>query len=151
MFFTDYAISAVDLPRRSRSEGSSSIWAPSTRISGLTQDAISRGGDLPSGITMRWTRSSRLPPRRRHNETEVGTGVSCPTRDSIPDGKAGRLDRPGVEWALLIGVGGGWNQDEMENHGTEFKNPLQADARAIEAMKEIWTKSKSNITATWLF
>jgi alkanesulfonate monooxygenase SsuD/methylene tetrahydromethanopterin reductase-like flavin-dependent oxidoreductase (luciferase family) len=31
---------------------------------------------------------------------------------------------------FLFGVGGGWNQDEMEDHGTVVRNPLQADARA---------------------
>ena len=44
---------------------------------------------------------------------------------------------------FLFGVGGGWNQDEMENHGTEFKTRFKLMRERIEAMKEIWTKSKA--------
>jgi len=29
---------------------------------------------------------------------------------------------------FLFGIGRGWNQDEMKNHGTVYKKPLQADA-----------------------
>jgi hypothetical protein len=44
--------------------------------------------------------------------------------------------------AASFGIGGGWNQDEMENHGT-VRQPFQKDAREHEAMKEIWTKPKA--------
>jgi probable F420-dependent oxidoreductase len=44
---------------------------------------------------------------------------------------------------FLFGVGGGWNADEMENHGTEFKTRFKLMRERIEAMKEIWTKSKA--------
>ena len=59
-------------------------------------------------------------------------------------------DRDVPLWAtVLCGVGGGWNADEMENHGTEFKTRFKLMRERIEAMKEIWTKPKANITATW--
>ncbi len=31
---------------------------------------------------------------------------------------------------VLFGIGGGWNAEEMENHGTDFETPLEAAARA---------------------
>jgi len=67
-----------------------------------------------------------------------------------PDGKAGSLDRPGVERRrFLFGVGGGWNLGKMENHGTEFKTRFKLMRERIEAMKEIWSSPKPNITARW--
>ncbi len=44
---------------------------------------------------------------------------------------------------FLFGVGGGWNQDEMENHGTVYASRFKRMRESIEAMKEIWTKSKA--------
>jgi alkanesulfonate monooxygenase SsuD/methylene tetrahydromethanopterin reductase-like flavin-dependent oxidoreductase (luciferase family) len=41
---------------------------------------------------------------------------------------------------VLFGIGGGWNAEEMENHGTPFKRRWKVLRERIEAMKEIWTK-----------
>src|SRR6516162_9361059 len=43
---------------------------------------------------------------------------------------------------FLFGVGGGWNQDEIEDHGTVFKTRFKKMREQIEPMKEIWTKSE---------
>jgi probable F420-dependent oxidoreductase len=42
---------------------------------------------------------------------------------------------------FLFGVGGGWNAEEIEGHGTAFKTRFKLMRERIEAMKEIWTKS----------
>ncbi len=44
---------------------------------------------------------------------------------------------------FLFGIGNGWNADEMANHGTDFKTRHKLARERIEAMKEIWTKSKA--------
>src|SRR5207247_9269343 len=44
---------------------------------------------------------------------------------------------------FLFGIGGGWNAEEIENHGTDFANRFKLMREQIEAMKEIWTKDKS--------
>ena len=44
---------------------------------------------------------------------------------------------------FLFGIGGGWNQDEMENHGTVYETRFKRVRESIEAMKEIWTKPKA--------
>ena len=43
---------------------------------------------------------------------------------------------------FLFGVGGGWNAEEIEDHGTAFKTRFKLMRERIEAMKEIWTQSK---------
>ncbi|HTI82003.1 MAG TPA: TIGR03619 family F420-dependent LLM class oxidoreductase, partial [Acetobacteraceae bacterium] len=41
---------------------------------------------------------------------------------------------------FVFGVGNGWNQDEMENHGTVFTSRHKLARERIEAMKAIWTQ-----------
>jgi probable F420-dependent oxidoreductase len=43
---------------------------------------------------------------------------------------------------FLFGIGGGWNAEEMENHGTDFKKRWRILRERILAMKEIWTKDE---------
>jgi alkanesulfonate monooxygenase SsuD/methylene tetrahydromethanopterin reductase-like flavin-dependent oxidoreductase (luciferase family) len=44
---------------------------------------------------------------------------------------------------ILFGVSGSWNHDEMENHGTVYASRFKRMREAIEAVKEIWTKSEA--------
>jgi len=44
---------------------------------------------------------------------------------------------------FLFGVGNGWNEGEMANHGTAFKTRHKLARERIEAMKVIWTQSKA--------
>jgi probable F420-dependent oxidoreductase len=39
---------------------------------------------------------------------------------------------------VLLGIGGGWNAEEMENHGTVFKTRWKLLRERVEAMKRIW-------------
>jgi probable F420-dependent oxidoreductase len=43
---------------------------------------------------------------------------------------------------FLFGVGGGWNAEEMADHGTEFKTRFKLMRERIEAMQQIWTQDK---------
>ena len=42
---------------------------------------------------------------------------------------------------FLFGIGGGWNAEEIEAHGTVFTTRMQKMREQMEAMKEIWTKT----------
>jgi probable F420-dependent oxidoreductase len=44
---------------------------------------------------------------------------------------------------LLFGIGGGWNVEEMENHGTAFKKRWKVLRERIEAMKAIWAQEEA--------
>ena len=39
---------------------------------------------------------------------------------------------------FLFGVGAGWNEDEMNNHGTPMQGRFRLMRERVEAMKEIW-------------
>ncbi len=146
MFFTDYAISAVDLAKALEERGFESVWAPEhSHIPTSRKTPFPGGGELPKryydamdpfvSLTAAAVATTKL---------KVGTGVCLvQQRDPIQTAKlVASLDQVS-NGRFLFGVGGGWNQDEMENHGTEYKSRFKLMRERIEAMKEIWTKSKA--------
>ena len=63
---------------------------------------------------------------------KLATGICLVIeRDPITLAKeVATLDHLSNGRAFLFGIGGGWNVEEMANHGTDFKTPLEAAARA---------------------
>jgi probable F420-dependent oxidoreductase len=45
---------------------------------------------------------------------------------------------------LVFGVGGGWNWEEVANHGTVFKERWDVLRERVEAMKAIWTSEEAS-------
>jgi probable F420-dependent oxidoreductase len=75
---------------------------------------------------------------------KIGTGVCLVAqRDPIQTAKLVASIDQVSGGRFVFGVGNGWNQDEMENHGTAFATRHKRARENIEAMKEIWTKSKA--------
>jgi probable F420-dependent oxidoreductase len=74
---------------------------------------------------------------------KVGTGVCLIIqRDTIQTAKlVASLDQIS-QGRFLFGIGGGWNAEEMEDHGTVFATRFKKMREQVEAMVEIWTKSK---------
>jgi len=75
---------------------------------------------------------------------KLGTGVLLvQQRDAIQTAKLVASIDQVSRGRFLFGVGGGWNQDEMENHGTVYATRFKRMRESIEAMKEVWTKSEA--------
>jgi len=63
-------------------------------------------------------------------------------RDTIQTAKlAASLDQVSGG-RFLFGIGGGWNQDEMEDHGTVYATRFKKMREQVEAMRAIWTEAK---------
>jgi probable F420-dependent oxidoreductase len=45
---------------------------------------------------------------------------------------------------FIFGIGGGWNAEEMANHGTAFKSRWKVLRERVEAMKAIWTQDEAS-------
>ena len=74
---------------------------------------------------------------------KLGTGVLLvQQRDAIQTAKSVASIDQVSQGRFLFGIGGGWNQDEIEDHGTVFKTRFKKMREQIEAMTEIWTKSE---------
>ncbi len=51
---------------------------------------------------------------------------------------------------LEFGVGGGWNREEMANHGTDPRTRMRLMGERIEAMKAIWTQDEASYTGEFV-
>ena len=75
---------------------------------------------------------------------KIGTGVCLiAQRDPIQTAKLVASIDQISGGRFVFGVGNGWNQDEMENHGTVFASRHKLARERIEAMKAIWTQTKA--------
>ncbi|HEV2302842.1 MAG TPA: TIGR03619 family F420-dependent LLM class oxidoreductase, partial [Stellaceae bacterium] len=146
MFFTDYAISAVDLARALEARGFESIWAPEhSHIPTSRRSPWPGGSELPKvyyeamdpfvSLTAAAVATRRL---------KVGTGVCLvQQRDPIQTAKLVASIDQVSGGRFLFGVGGGWNAEEMADHGTEFGTRFKLMRERLEAMQEIWTKERA--------
>ena len=72
---------------------------------------------------------------------KLGTGVCLVIqRDTIQTAKLVASIDQVSSGRFLFGIGGGWNAEEIENHGAEFSTRFKKMREQIEAMKEVWTK-----------
>ncbi len=74
----------------------------------------------------------------------LGTGICLVTqRDPIVTAKTvASLDRLS-NGRFIFGIGAGWNVDEMENHGTQYKTRFKLMRERILAMQAMWTQEKA--------
>jgi probable F420-dependent oxidoreductase len=74
---------------------------------------------------------------------KIGTGVCLiAQRDPIQTAKLVASIDQVSGGRFVFGIGNGWNQDEMENHGTAFATRHKLARENVEAMKAIWTQAK---------
>jgi probable F420-dependent oxidoreductase len=144
MAFTDTSISAMDLARALEERGFESIWAPEHSHIPLTRKTPYPGGELPKYFHEIMDPFVVLAAASQVTRTiKFGTGVLLvQQRDTIQTAKLVASFDQVSQGRFLFGVGGGWNQDEMENHGTVYATRFKRMRESIEAMKEIWTKEK---------
>jgi len=143
MFFTEYSMTPSALGRALEERGFESLWAPEhSHIPLSRKTPFPGGGELPKryydtmdpfvSLTAAAGATKRL---------KLATGICLVSqRDPIQTAKLVSSVDQVSGGRFLFGVGVGWNQDEMENHGTVFATRAKLVRERIEAMKEIWTK-----------
>ena len=147
MFFTDYSMTAPDLARALEERGFESVWAPEhSHIPLSRKTPFPGGGDLPKQYYDAMDPFVVLAAAAQVTKTiKLGTGVLLvQQRDTIQTAKLVASIDQVSQGRFLFGVGGGWNQDEMENHGTVYASRFKRMRESIEAMKEIWTKQHAS-------
>jgi probable F420-dependent oxidoreductase len=146
MFATDYAIRADELARAAEERGFESLWVPEhTHIPVSRRTPFPGGSQLPKEYSHTYDPFvSLMAAAAATTRLKVGTGICLIIeRDTITTAKevasldllsGGRFE---------FGIGGGWNAEEMENHGTDFKTRFKRLGEQVRAMKEIWTKDEA--------
>jgi probable F420-dependent oxidoreductase len=139
-------MSAMELARALEERGFESVWAPEhSHIPLSRKTPFPGGGDLPKQYYDAMDPFVVLAAASQATKTiKLGTGVLLvQQRDAIQTAKLVASIDQVSQGRFLFGVGGGWNQDEMENHGTIYSSRFKRMRESIEAMKEIWTKSEA--------
>ena len=143
MFPTDYAIDPVSLGRAAEELGFESLFVPEhTHIPTSRRSPFPGGGELPMEYSHTLDPFVALGAVAAATERlMLGTGVCLVIeRDPITLAKeVASLDFVSNGRALF-GIGGGWNREEMENHGTDPTRRWKLLRERIEAMQQIWTQ-----------
>src|SRR6266404_5894576 len=145
-FPTDYGIEIAELAQALEARGFESLF-----VCEHTHIPLSRRRPFPGG--------GELPKRYKHTHDpfvalsfaaaatrtlKIGTGVCLiPQRDPIVTAKSvASLDQLSGG-RFVFGVGGGWNIEEMENHGARYQTRFKLMRGRILAMKAMWTQKEA--------
>jgi probable F420-dependent oxidoreductase len=142
MFFTANSMSPAALGRALEERDFESLWVPEH-----SHIPLSRKSQYPSGGPLIRAYYEIMDPFLVLNtaaavttKLKIGTGICLINqRDPIHTAKLVSSIDQLSNGRFLFGVGNGWNQDEMENHGTVFATRHKLSRERIEAMQAIWT------------
>jgi probable F420-dependent oxidoreductase len=146
MFPTDKTIQPIELAKAVEERGLDSLFFPEhTHIPVSRKTPFPAGGDLPEHY---WRSHdpfiALMAAAAVTSRIKLGTGIclvierdpitlakECASLDYISGGR------------LILGIGAGWNREEMENHGVDYKNRWKVVREKILAMKEIWNNDEA--------
>jgi len=147
MFPTEYSIAPDEFARALEERGFDSVWFPEhTHIPASRQSPWPGGGDLPREYWSAYDPFVALMAAAAATKRiRLGTGICLVVeRDPIVTAKAiATLDRLSGG-RVLFGIGGGWNAEEMGNHGTAWKSRWRLLRERVLAMKAIWTQKEAS-------
>lgn len=143
IFPTEYTIRIDELARAAEERGFESLFVTEhTHIPASRRTPFAGGGELPKEYSHTLDPFVGLMAAAAATRTlKVGTGVcliiehdpitlakTVATLDLLSNGR------------FVFGIGGGWNVEEMENHGTAFKTRFRLLRERVLAMQGIWTQ-----------
>src|SRR5882724_8750754 len=141
IFQDDFAMRPDDAARAAEERGFESIFfIDHTHIPVRRTTPYPLGGDLPKDyyhnhdlfVAMSYAAAAT-------KKIKIGSGICLVIeRDVITLAKeVASLDFLS-NGRVILGIGGGWNREEMEDHGTNFTTRWKRLRESIEAMKAIW-------------
>src|SRR5882757_5039343 len=147
IFFTDYSISPAQLAVALEERGFDSLWAAEH-----SHIPVPRRTPPPSGGELEKRYYDVMDPfvtltaaAAATKRLKVGTGVCLIIqRDTIQTAKLVASIDQVTGGRFLFGIGGGWNKEEIEAHGTVFTSRMLKMREQVAAMKDIWTKETAD-------
>jgi probable F420-dependent oxidoreductase len=141
IFPTDYAISMTELAPAAEQLGFESLWvAEHSHIPTSRQTPWPAGGELPKHYWHTMDPFVALTAAALASKTiRVGTGICLLVeRDPIHTAREAASVDLVSNGRFIFGIGGGWNREEMADHGTEFSSRWKLLRERTEAIKAIW-------------
>ena len=146
LFATDYSMPMADLGREVEARGFESLTvAEHTHIPASRESVWPGEGPLPeqywhsldpfvalsavAAVTSRLRMGTGICLVVEHDPISLAKSIA--SVDHISNGR------------FLFGVGGGWNREEMANHGTDFDHRFRLMRERITAMKQIWMEQEA--------
>ncbi len=146
IFLTDSSISPADVAVAAEERGFDSLWLPEhSHIPSSRRTPFPGGGDLPQMYYDVLEPFVALAAAASVTKTlKLATGICLVVqRDPIQTATSGAtLDRVS-QGRVIFGIGAGWNEEEMENHGTNPRTRLSLMRERVEAMKALWTEHEA--------
>jgi probable F420-dependent oxidoreductase len=142
----DYGARPDELARACEEHGFESFWlGEHTHIPACRRTPYPGGGELPKPYYhMADPFVSLMAAAAVTRTIKLGTGV-CLVVEHDPIVLAKTVAT--LDWLsngrFVFGIGGGWNREEMENHGTMFSRRWQVLRERVLAMKAIWTQEEA--------
>jgi probable F420-dependent oxidoreductase len=146
-FPTDYGIDMSELGRALEDRGFKSLFTPEhTHIPLSRRTPFPSGGDLPKRYSHTHDPFVALSfAAAATKKLKVGTGILLvPQHEPIVTAKAiASLDQLSGG-RFVFGIGGGWNVDEMENHGAKHATRFKMMREHVLAMKALWSQDEAS-------
>lgn len=146
-FPTDYGINIAELARALEDRGFESLFVPEhTHIPTSRKTPFPGGGELPKryahthdpfvGLAFAAAATKKLL---------IGTGILLvPQHEPLATAKSiASLDALSGG-RFVFGIGAGWNEDEMNNHGVKHASRFKQMREHVLAMKELWAKEAAS-------
>ncbi len=152
-FATHDGVSPGAFARLVEERGQESLFFPEhTHIPASRETAYPAGGELPRKYSHTYDLFVALTAAAAAtSKLRVASGICLVTeRDpivtakevaSVDDLSGGRME---------LGVGAGWNREEMLNHGTDPRTRMALMAERVEAMKAIWTQDEASYHGSYV-
>ncbi len=153
MFATDKAIDPVELAVEAESRGFSSLWLPEhTHIPASRATPFPGGTDLPEHYYRAMDPPTVLAACATATSTiTLASGISLAAQhDPVSFAKV---------WASLdhlsggrtkFGVGYGWNVEEMNTHGVDYRTRRAMAREHVLAMQALWTEEEASFDGEYV-
>jgi probable F420-dependent oxidoreductase len=144
---TEYGIRPDDVARAAEERGFESIWYPEhTHIPVSRRTPFPLGGELPEQYKHFMDQLTSMTAGAIATRTiKIGAGICLLAQhDAILTAKAVATIDQLSRGRVLFGVGGGWNVEEMANHGADFAQRWKLLRERVAAMKAIWTQEQAS-------
>jgi probable F420-dependent oxidoreductase len=141
-FPTAYSMAVGELAAALEARGFESLWLPEHSHIPVRHSPWPGGSKLPASYYDVYDPIVALAIAAEHTTTlRLGTAVLImPQRDPIQLAKSLATIDVISGGRLEVGVGGGWNLEEMRNHGTDPARRFRQMREGVEAMVAIWTQ-----------
>lgn len=154
IFATDLTMDIAELAGELEDRGFDSLWLPEHThipIERRTPPPIG-GGELPDEYRRTLDPFVALSfAAAVTTNLRIGTGVLLPAqREPIVTAKAAATLSAMSNGRFELGVGFGWNEDEMENHGVSYRTRRNQAREHMLAMQRIWNDDVAEFSGDYV-